>query len=396
MNKSIGELIDNFIKIEGEESNNQINKKIIEEFLTNNINKKSFSEKLSLYDDKTYEILITTPNRGDYEIKYGKDEKIKIIIENLSKEYIANLLFKLLEQLEKDSHQDKIVLNSDTRENFPYNEILNKIENKTNFKMKSLKIISTEKIQPEDFQKIFSSYSFRYMYSSDNVIVVNEDIKDIYKIFDIRVKKKLKLSLKKIKEIIEEYNFELVNFYKLGIESKDPYIQYLSYYHILEYHYDNIFKILIKKELDKLSNNISEEAVVEINKITKRRNGKNPLEQILREYITNTKDIKIRVKEISEDNNILEYYKQSEVKIDWDTNKDIDDGNNIDKILKSLTNRIYKKRNFLVHSTELAEEEQDNFYKPWDKEHEELLRKEIPLIRAIAELVIKKTSINLD
>ena len=153
---------------------------------------------------------------------------------------------------------------------------------------------------------------------------------------------------------------------------------------------------MIKKELDKLSNNISEEAVVEINKITKRRNGKNPLEQILREYITNTKDIKIRVKEISEDNNILEYYKQSEVKIDWDTNKDIDDGNNIDKILKSLTNRIYKKRNFLVHSTELAEEEQDNFYKPWDKEHEELLRKEIPLIRAIAELVIKKTSINLD
>ena len=60
--------------------------------------------------------------------------------------------------------------------------------------------------------------------------------------------------------------------------------------------------------------------------------------------------------------------------------------NNLEGVYTSLAKRIYATRNALVHS---KSGQNDKLYKPL--KHKEILRKELPLIQVVAEMVIVKS-----
>ncbi|MFC2737313.1 MAG: hypothetical protein ACFN25_04380, partial [Leptotrichia wadei] len=166
----------------------------------------------------------------------------------------------------------------------------------------------------------------------------------------------------------------------------------------LEYNYDEIFK---KNVIADLKNKLTavgfsykkDEKIYELFKVIKKRlrdnrnsgqgNENDTLKLVLLEYIT-IKEIISRISEL--DNNAIDRYSTKEVsfskgsKINW---------NDPREALSGIQKRIYKTRNSLIHS----KSENKEVYIPYKDEDE--LKQEIPLIRAIAELIIKKTSIEL-
>jgi len=41
---------------------------------------------------------------------------------------------------------------------------------------------------------------------------------------------------------LREYTVDVVDYYKLALSSNDPYIKFISFYHVMEYFYDEVFK----------------------------------------------------------------------------------------------------------------------------------------------------------
>ena len=77
----------------------------------------------------------------------------------------------------------------------------------------------------------------------------------------------------------------------------------------------------------------------------------------------------------------IQYYKQNKVEFSGGIEFDLDDADH-EKILKSLTKRIYATRNSLVHS----KDGDKSRYTPFRDDR--VLVKEVPLMRFISEMVI--------
>ncbi|MFG3613178.1 hypothetical protein [Rummeliibacillus stabekisii] len=109
-------------------------------------------------------------------------------------------------------------------------------------------------------------------------------------------------------------------------------------------------------------------------------NEQQSLNYVLNKYITDIDSFKNR---ITEDE--LNYYRQNTAKfskgnqIDWDKE--------YKKVINAISTRIYKNRNSLIHSKSTKK---DETYHPY-KDREEL-KKEIPLIKSIAETIIEMNS----
>lgn len=395
-----------------------INEVKLEE-LYNKYYKNDFSEKLIIYTENSCEVLVNNLNiyelkreSGNQEISI-KDEinKINYYLGMPSIEYILNLIVSLIKKIgnepkkleklrdfiyingkltrEKNSEERKTFKEKNFEEKFRdvFSEIF--LKNKIGLQIKTEK-----KLSFSELEKLLTSFSFEYMYLKNNALIIGEDI---YKIFSINneVKDVKKTQDKGPSRI---YTKKLVDFYRRALYSYDPYVQYISYYHILEYNYDEIFK---KNVIADLKNKLTavgfsykkDEKIYELFKVIKKRlrdnrnsgqgNENDSLKLVLLEYIT-IKEIISRISEL--DNNAIDRYSTKEVsfskgsKINW---------NDPREALSGIQKRIYKTRNSLIHS----KSENKEVYSPYKDEDE--LKQEIPLIRAIAELIIKKTSIEL-
>ena len=190
-----------------------------------------------------------------------------------------------------------------------------------------------------------------------------------------------------------EYNSDIVDYYKLAFSSNDPYIQYISFYHIIEYFYDEVFK---RKMIEDLTDKITqpdfsyknEDQVFGLATFIKNRikmnvnegqgNETESLKYVLKEYI-NIEELKNKL-----DKNDLKFYSENIVSfskgptISWRDEPGI---------YTNITKRIYFTRNALIHS---KSGKKDKMYKPYRDEM--LLQKEIPLVRVIAEMIIINSS----
>ena len=239
-----------------------INEVKLEE-LYNKYYKNDFSEKLIIYTENSCEVLINNLNiyelkreSGNQEISI-KDEinKINYYLGMPSIEYILNLIVSLIKKIgnkpkkleklrdfiyingkltrEKNSEERKTFKEKNFEEKFRdvFSEIF--LKNKIGLQIKTEK-----KLSFSELEKLLTSFSFEYMYLKNNALIIGEDI---YKIFSINneVKDVKKTQDKGPSRI---YTKKLVDFYRRALYSYDPYVQYISYYHILEYNYDEIFK----------------------------------------------------------------------------------------------------------------------------------------------------------
>ena len=189
------------------------------------------------------------------------------------------------------------------------------------------------------------------------------------------------------------YNQDMLDIYTAGNWHDDPLVQFLNYYQVVEYLFNYVpDKMLFEQVQRKISNpkfsyTKEKDVLMLSNFISKlhRKNEKevNSLEMVLSRYVEYS-DLKGSLS----DELISYYYNEvpSFLKNVSDSNGlkfSINNLNNSEKTYGKIARRLYAIRNSLVHN-----KEGENHFNPLNDEED--LKKEIPLMKAIAETVIIK------
>jgi len=192
----------------------------------------------------------------------------------------------------------------------------------------------------------------------------------------------------------KSYNHELTEYYYQAISTDNPFTQFLAYYHVIEYFFQEISEQDALQEIvDFITrpsfNPYKKFEIKNFYKMIKKKiseqrddnvwNEKNGLLLCLKKFIPNLDSLKISIERINPD--IINYYENTKVEFANDS-QIINFNDNEDIIYKSICNRVYSTRNSIVHSKESDKKR----YEP--SKHDKQLNKEIPLIRSIAEEII--------
>ena len=258
----------------------------------------------------------------------------------------------------------------------------------------TLKIFHLNPLDIENIRKNKTAFSFEFMYKTGVALLEYNDLNDM---FSMKLMDRSHFNPDNLENPPHrEYINDVIDYYRLAMGSRDPYIQFISFYHIIEYFYDEVFK---QRIIDDLKRKLTQpdfsyknkEKLYELVTLVRHRikmndelgrgNESESLRFVLEKFII-ISDLKTKLKEMSED--IVLYYQNNKVPfckaptIQW---------NESDHVYGNLSKRIYYVRNALIHSKSGKNDER---YKPY--KDEEPLKKEIPLIKAIAEMVIISSS----
>jgi len=232
-------------------------------------------------------------------------------------------------------------------------------------------------------------YSFRIMNSLDELLNIRYRNKNsFYKSEELDAPRLI-------------YKQDLTEQYHMAVSPEDPFVQFIGFYHIMEYFYEEIYKEGVVNNVKEIlldpgfSTKRKKDIMKLVDLINKKRTESTvgseleALELTLMKYIDIEK-ITEKLNEIDED--IIEYYKNNTV--NFSNGDAIDLIGDKKHIFKKLANRVYKTRNSLVHSksNEVRLNER-GIYKPF-KDSKALL-KEIPLLKVISEEIIIKSASEL-
>lgn len=337
------------------------------------------------------------------QVSLDKENNIEYQIGLCSVEYCVFLLITLIEK-SKQQNKRRVILPTKFRRGYPY-QIDNENDEKEldwkdilirNMREFSIKIITPNYSSLEKNRKRKEAYVFEFIYKTEQVVGEYADIEDILPTLEMG--RRMADSVPNTIETIprREYISDVVDYYRLAFSSADPYIKYISFYHIMEYFYDEVYK---RKIVADLINKIThpdfsykdEEKVYEIATFVKNRMHMNDesgqgdelefLKYVLKEYV-DIEQLKNKLNSIDQDS--IMFYQSNKVAfckaptIPW---------NDSEGVYNQIARRIYYTRNSLIHSKSGKNRER---YKPYKDEKE--LQKEIPLVRVIAEMIIINSS----
>lgn len=317
-----------------------------------------------------------------------------------SSEYCVFLLSELAEQVKANGIRTLGDIRIRTRMFFRHNrkisEIGNSMELLSDFlRANTLKISSTQSVPLSRFRDYAVSFEFHFMYNQGTAISEYTDIQDMYSIGNSVFRfprKKLDSSPQRI------YNKDVIDYYTMAMESRDPFTVYISFYHIIEHYFDAVFR---KKLTEEIKNKIThpdfsykdETKLYELAKYIKKHmnsdddSGKGnefeSLKYVLIEYV-DIDELKKHINNIDAtaidyyQNNLVPFTTSKKTKIAW---------SNAQGVYTNLATRIYETRNSLVHS---KSENTANQYRPYENKKE--LTLEIALIKSVAELVLINSS----
>ena len=250
----------------------------------------------------------------------------------------------------------------------------------------SLKIVSSDNIPIDDLKKHANAFLFSLSYNTGVIFKLVYD-KSNLSINRIRIVRRNRLSFDQIQTPKLFYNSELTEQYNLALSSSDAFIQFISFYHIMEYFFDDIYKnALISSVMEILQHpGFSSKEPREISKIIDIVKNKTKvareefqgseleaLELTIKEYVTMS-ELKSALLEY--DSKSISYYSSNEVSFSKGDTIDLNDLSN-DKLPKKIAARIYKTRNSLVHSkSNNTRVKERGIYHPFTDEKE--LTKEI-------------------
>ncbi len=269
-------------------------------------------------------------------------------------------------------------------------EVLSEILRATTLKIKSIVPINAKKLRD-----CASSFEFLFMYKKNIAISEYTDVQDMYAIGN----SVLRYTQEEVDSPPQRiYNGEVLDYYTMAMESRDPFTIYISFYHIIEYYFDAVFRKKLTEEIkDRMTrpdfSYKSEEKIYELAQYIKKhmsgdeKSGKGnefeSLKYVLMEYVP-IDDLKKRINQIDlkaidyYQNNFVPFTTSSKTKVFWSDTQGV---------YTNLATRIYETRNSLVHS---KSEQAANQYKPYKNKKE--LSVEIPLIKAVAEIIIINSS----
>lgn len=258
----------------------------------------------------------------------------------------------------------------------------------------SIKINDEKSSNIERFRKKKAAYAFEFMYKSERALVEYIDIDDM---FPPRRLARNIIDISSIETIPHrEYINDVIDYYRLAFSTTDPYIKFISFYHVMEYFYDEVFKKKIVADLtDKITHPDfsykNEDKVYEIATFVKNRMHMNDesgqgdelesLKFVLKEYV-NVEQLQDKLNQL--DSQSVTFYQNNKVTfckapaISW---------NDTEGVYTQIAKRIYFTRNSLIHSKSGKNRER---YKPYKDENS--LQKEIPLVRSVAEMIIINSS----
>lgn len=256
--------------------------------------------------------------------------------------------------------------------------------------------IESEKIRQEsDFVKFANSFFFQLSYNLDVPIVPQKYLDEFLR--RGRISKVRRSMITEIEAPKRLYVSDLIYHYQLAVASDSAPLEYLSYYHVLEYYFESVFNDDL---IHKVVNMITEPSfstkrkkdvkkiIDEIGKSLKYRfenttfSESEALRLTLKRYIK-LNDLIEKIKDY--DCSLIEFYQSK--KVDFSDGDLVDlENEDIEKVIQQIAARIYKTRNAIVHS----KESEKSRYIPF--ENDKILVKEVPLIRFLAELLIIETS----
>ena len=356
---------------------------------------------IAIFDSTTYEIaldrridILRLWDRYDLGVIEDCENQIKYTIDAASPVYIVWFLFSL-----EDREIYRVRDFSIPRNPFMYRIEGQEDEHKSLFEFlrRNLRSLLTLKIQSAspktkiEFEQLFDSFRFQLANSINDVIMPVNDFKDMCMSMGGR---RIRISPNEFTAPKRVYVTELTNQYYMGLSSKLPFVQFISYYHVMEYFFEKVYNDdMIKNLQDKISSprfSIKREQDIKdiVRFVTKKVHDKNDrydineleaLELVLKKYI----DISELLGNIPD--TAIDYYKNYEVPFSKGDIVDFNDVTN-SKLYKKTAARIYKTRNSIIHS----KSGEKSVYSPF--KDDDALEKEIPLLRYIAEEIIIKTS----
>lgn len=368
-------------------------------------------ENYFLESSTSFELFLTSSNEGiPFRSYYPSIEledntsNINYCISEISDASTLYLLYKRIEEM-VDSDYDILMYFKDMdfrkrrfgrleqvefEQDKSYESFLRYISNRIIPYNSSLKIISNEPKTIDDFKQYKDSFIFTYIYSQHRPIVEAENLN---KISDER--RFFWGSPFEMEAPKRSYDSFIIEYYRQASESSDPFIQFISYYHILEYFFDEIFN---KKLIDDLINKIThpdfsyrnESKIKELAEFSHKRlkgfgedgqgNELESLKFVLKEYVRPI-ELRERLIELKQD---PDYYQNNKVSFSNGPGVSFSDENGI---YTTLAKRIYFTRNSLIHSksNRASQTYRVNI-------HKDILKNEIPLLEAVSELVILSSS----
>ena len=360
-------------------------------------------DNMQLYDESCYEIAfdLDYPRMRIRNLPIMSEDfenGIKYELSEPTSEYCMYLLMLIKEQMNQQEGRysrvppmrlRRLFGRGDDELTFPI--ILKRIISEV-----SLKIIDTKgkKHTVGEYANLKTSFVFDYMYKSKIALIEFLNITDMFP-FDMMpdVRQPItEISTPPLRLYLED----VVDYYKQALASKDPYIKYISFYHIMEYFFDEVFK---RQVVEDLQNKIThpdfsykdDNKIYELAQYVKNRfsakdipgqgDEKESLRYVLIEYVP-IDDLKARIDIINPE--AVNYYQSTKVSfcnaspISW---------TDLQGVYTKIRDRVYTTRNSLVHS-----KSSKNFqrYRPYKDENQ--LQLEIPLVQAIAELIIINSS----
>jgi hypothetical protein len=363
------------------------------------------SEETLLHEDGFYEIIardqirMFIPSRLEREMtQYDKDNGITYELSPPSDEYLLFLLkkisgivhpaavFRLLyfaSWLEKS-----LVKREKSYSVFDFVKLLC-------VRHPTIKIRTASPKSLKDVKKYITGFIFNLSYNLGYTVVPQRSIDGIARTY--ATEKSSRATLKNLDVPRRTYIPDLVYHYQVAISTESPLLQFLSYFHVLEYFFKPI-------AMDELVTGVR-------NRLTSpdfsyKRNK--DIEQLIRSIVRSVQSrgedaasgeleaLRLTVKryiDLAElkrliadfDRDLLAYYRTMEV--DFSGGDRIDfDSNDGDAVVAAISSRIYKTRNSIVH----VKEGEKKRYIPFHDEP--ALLKEIPLLRLIAEAVIIRSS----
>jgi hypothetical protein len=262
--------------------------------------------------------------------------------------------------------------------------------------MRTLKIHSPSPHPQSFWQPRVTALLFHYGYNRDQAIMPDSNLERLVQ--PSRIRGVRRSALDELDAPQRFYIADLVHHYRLGVSAESPMLEYLSYYHIAEHWFENVYHDdLVKRVQDLLTDpgfsyrrkNDVRSLIKNVTKAVQVRDeelimsSEQSALQLTLERHVNTNDLRNDINNY--DSELVAYYAKNRVRfadadmVDFSQNDET-------KIVKSLTRRVYKTRNALVHSKEGGKER----FTPFIDDNE--LYMEIPLMRFIAERIIIATS----
>lgn len=260
----------------------------------------------------------------------------------------------------------------------------------------TIKIKTIHEKSLEQFQSLRSSFQFIYMYNTATSLCECSDLRSF---LNYKYSSTIPRSNNQFEAPRKRYVEDVIEYYKQAMASVDAYTKYLSFYHVIEYFFDEVFKRHIANDLrEKLTHpNFSyksDDKIYEVAKFIRKKiksaeeagqgNEFDSLTYVINEYVKRD-DVIARLKDYNAD-----YVNLYETKPITFCNAPTINWNDESQYIQSLAKRIYTTRNSLVHSKSGHNSERYRHY------YDELaLQKELPLIQTVAEQVIIHSGIEL-